>query len=142
MIAPAAGTGFAGRGSSNSAGQMVRVTVRVSTIGAGWAARGVAQAVSVADKQAASITRGGGNGSRGTGFPFSGGSGASFRASDRSDRALLGPGFPIIGVGGILCARDAVEKIKAGADVVQIYTGLIYRGPSLVLQVARALRRA
>ena len=57
-------------------------------------------------------------------------------------RALLGPGFPIIGVGGILCAQDAVEKIRAGADVVQIYTGLIYRGPSLVLQVARALRRS
>ena len=57
-------------------------------------------------------------------------------------RALLGPGFPIIGVGGILSARDAVEKIRAGADVVQIYTGLIYRGPSLVLQVARALRRS
>ncbi|WP_024537651.1 quinone-dependent dihydroorotate dehydrogenase [Comamonas badia] len=57
-------------------------------------------------------------------------------------RALLGPGFPIIGVGGILRAQDAVEKIRAGADVVQIYTGLIYRGPSLVLQAARALRRS
>ncbi len=73
-------------------------------------------------------------------------SGAPLRQASNSIihqlRALLGPGFPIIGVGGILCARDAVEKIKAGADVVQIYTGLIYRGPSLVLQVARALRRA
>jgi len=57
-------------------------------------------------------------------------------------RARLGPDFPIIGVGGILTAADAVEKIRAGADVVQIYTGLIYRGPSLVLQVARALRAA
>ena len=55
-------------------------------------------------------------------------------------RARLGPGFPIIGVGGILTAADAVEKIRAGADAVQIYTGLIYRGPSLVLQTARALR--
>ncbi|QEA11574.1 quinone-dependent dihydroorotate dehydrogenase [Comamonas flocculans] len=55
-------------------------------------------------------------------------------------RARLGAGFPIIGVGGILRARDALEKIRAGADAVQIYTGLIYRGPSLVLQTARALR--
>ncbi|MCZ2102936.1 MAG: quinone-dependent dihydroorotate dehydrogenase [Comamonadaceae bacterium] len=57
-------------------------------------------------------------------------------------RALLGPDFPIIGVGGILTARDAVEKLRAGADVVQIYTGLIYRGPTLALQAARALRDA
>ncbi|MBN9330176.1 MAG: dihydroorotate dehydrogenase (quinone) [Comamonas sp. SCN 67-35] len=57
-------------------------------------------------------------------------------------RARLGAGFPIIGVGGILSAADAVEKIRAGADVVQLYTGLIYRGPSLVMQVARALRAA
>jgi dihydroorotate dehydrogenase len=57
-------------------------------------------------------------------------------------RARLGTGFPIIGVGGILSAADAVEKIRAGADVVQLYTGLIYRGPSLVMQVARALRAA
>jgi dihydroorotate dehydrogenase len=56
-------------------------------------------------------------------------------------RAALGPRFPIIGVGGILSAEDAVAKIKAGADVVQIYTGLIYRGPALVDQIARALKR-
>jgi dihydroorotate dehydrogenase len=56
-------------------------------------------------------------------------------------RAALGPGFPIIGVGGIMSAEDAVSKIDAGADVVQIYTGLIYRGPDLVNQVARALKR-
>ena len=56
-------------------------------------------------------------------------------------RAALGPGFPIIGVGGILSAQDAVDKIQAGADVVQIYTGLIYRGPQLVDEVARALKR-
>ena len=36
---------------------------------------------------------------------------------------------------------DAVSKVKAGADLVQIYTGLIYRGPALVPEVARALRR-
>jgi dihydroorotate dehydrogenase len=56
-------------------------------------------------------------------------------------RQALGPGFPIIGVGGILSAEDAVSKIRAGADVVQIYTGLIYKGPALVDQVAKALKR-
>lgn len=55
-------------------------------------------------------------------------------------RAALGPGFPIIGVGGVMSARDALSKVQAGADVVQIYTGLIYRGPALVDEVARALR--
>ncbi|HUR88193.1 MAG TPA: quinone-dependent dihydroorotate dehydrogenase [Ramlibacter sp.] len=55
-------------------------------------------------------------------------------------RTALGSRFPIIGVGGIMSAADAVSKIEAGADVVQIYTGLIYRGPDLVEEVARALR--
>lgn len=55
-------------------------------------------------------------------------------------RTALGAGYPIIGVGGILSADDAVAKLQAGADVVQIYTGLIYRGPELVDQVARELR--
>jgi dihydroorotate dehydrogenase len=55
-------------------------------------------------------------------------------------RSELGKGFPIIGVGGILSAEDAVEKIRAGADVVQIYTGLIYQGPALVNQAARAIQ--
>ncbi|MFM8691455.1 MAG: quinone-dependent dihydroorotate dehydrogenase [Limnohabitans sp.] len=54
-------------------------------------------------------------------------------------RAALGPEFPIIGVGGILEGRDAAAKIEAGADVVQLYTGLIYRGPALVSEVARTL---
>ncbi len=57
-------------------------------------------------------------------------------------RAALGAAFPIIGVGGILSAEDAVSKLRAGADVVQIYTGLIYKGPALVGQAAAALRRA
>ncbi len=56
-------------------------------------------------------------------------------------RAALGKGFPIIGVGGVMSAEDAVSKIRAGADVVQIYTGLIYRGPDLVTQAARAIRQ-
>ena len=56
-------------------------------------------------------------------------------------RAALGPQFPIIGVGGILSAQDAVDKIKAGADVVQIYTGLIYKGPDLVRDAAEAIQQ-
>jgi dihydroorotate dehydrogenase len=56
-------------------------------------------------------------------------------------RQHLGAQFPIIGVGGILSAYDAVSKIEAGADVVQIYTGLIYKGPALVHEVAKALRQ-
>lgn len=60
----------------------------------------------------------------------------------RSLRAHLGPDFPIIGVGGIMDAEDALEKIDAGANVVQIYSGLVYRGPQLVTDVATALRDA
>ena len=55
-------------------------------------------------------------------------------------RAELGAAFPIIGVGGILSAADAVSKIKAGADLVQVYTGLIYQGPDLVTAAAKAIR--
>lgn len=47
--------------------------------------------------------------------------------------------IPIIGVGGILNGIDAEEKIRAGASLVQLYTGLIYRGPELVTEVAREL---
>ena len=54
-------------------------------------------------------------------------------------RQQLGAGYPIIGVGGITSAKTALSKIEAGADLVQIYTGLIYRGPGLVSDVARAL---
>ena len=55
-------------------------------------------------------------------------------------RAALGKSFPIIGVGGVMSAADAVAKISAGADVVQIYTGLIYQGPRLVRQAAVAIK--
>ena len=58
----------------------------------------------------------------------------------RQLRAALGADFPIIGVGGILSGAHAVAKIEAGADMVQIYTGLIYKGPALVHEVAQALR--
>jgi dihydroorotate dehydrogenase len=56
-------------------------------------------------------------------------------------RAHLGAGYPIIGVGGILSGHDAIEKIRAGADVVQLYSGLIYKGPELVTQAASALQQ-
>lgn len=58
----------------------------------------------------------------------------------RQLRAALGRDFPIIGVGGILSAQDAVSKIDAGADLVQIYTGLIYQGPALVKAAALAIK--
>ncbi len=58
----------------------------------------------------------------------------------RQLRARLGQGYPIIGVGGILSGADAASKIDAGADVVQVYSGLIYKGPALVTEVAQALR--
>ena len=55
-------------------------------------------------------------------------------------RSALGAGFPIIGVGGVMTAADAVSKIRAGADLVQIYTGLIYSGPDLVKQAAALIK--
>jgi dihydroorotate dehydrogenase len=47
--------------------------------------------------------------------------------------------IPVIGVGGILSGSDAAEKIAAGASLVQVYSGLIYRGPALVKDICRAL---
>lgn len=55
-------------------------------------------------------------------------------------RAALGKGFPIIGVGGVMSGVDAVSKIRAGADVVQIYTGFIYSGPKLVKEATLAIK--
>jgi dihydroorotate dehydrogenase len=54
-------------------------------------------------------------------------------------RAALGAAFPIIGVGGVMSAADARAKREAGADLVQIYTGFIYKGPVLVTESALAL---
>jgi len=51
----------------------------------------------------------------------------------------LNGALPIIGVGGIMSGADAQAKIDAGAELVQIYTGLIYRGPGLVAECAEAL---
>ncbi len=65
---------------------------------------------------------------------------------DKSNRVIrklaaqLQGALPIIGVGGILSGADAVEKIQAGASLVQIYSGLIYRGPALVQECRAAMR--
>lgn len=47
--------------------------------------------------------------------------------------------FPIIGVGGIHCAADALEKLDAGASLVQLYTGFIYEGPGLIKEINKAI---
>ena len=47
--------------------------------------------------------------------------------------------FPIIASGGIMSADDAIEKINAGADLVQIYTGFIYEGPALIRRILKKL---
>ena len=57
--------------------------------------------------------------------------------ADTSNKA-----FPIIGVGGIHSAEDALEKLNAGADLIQIYTGFIYEGPALVKRINKAVLRA
>jgi dihydroorotate dehydrogenase len=56
-------------------------------------------------------------------------------------RVHLHPDIPIIGVGGISSGADAVAKVAAGARLVQLYTGLIYRGPALIGECIDALRR-
>jgi len=59
----------------------------------------------------------------------------------RGLKAELGDALPIIGVGGIFSGTDAQAKIDAGASLVQLYSGLIYRGPALVHECAAALRK-
>ena len=54
--------------------------------------------------------------------------------------AALQGALPIIGVGGILKGADAVEKMQAGAALVQIYSGLIYRGTDLIAECANAIK--
>ena len=54
--------------------------------------------------------------------------------ADKSQKA-----FPIIGVGGIHSAKDALEKLEAGADLIQVYTGFIYQGPALIKSINKAL---
>jgi len=57
--------------------------------------------------------------------------------SEKSNKA-----FPIIGVGGIHCPEDALEKLNAGANLLQLYTGFIYEGPSLVKSINKAILKA
>ena len=57
--------------------------------------------------------------------------------SEKSNKA-----FPIIGVGGIHSPEDALEKIAAGASLVQLYTGFVYEGPGLIKEINRALLKA
>lgn len=58
----------------------------------------------------------------------------------RALKARIGDQLPIIGVGGIMSGADAREKISAGASLVQLYSGLIYRGPGLIAECASALK--
>ena len=55
--------------------------------------------------------------------------------------AELGERLPIIGVGGIVDGESAAEKIRAGAKLVQVYTGFIYRGPALICEAVEAIRK-
>ena len=54
--------------------------------------------------------------------------------SEKSNKA-----FPIIGVGGIHSAEDAIEKLEAGASLIQLYTGFIYEGPALIKRINKAI---
>ncbi|MDH4092238.1 MAG: quinone-dependent dihydroorotate dehydrogenase [Cyclobacteriaceae bacterium] len=65
--------------------------------------------------------------------------------SDRSTavirylREQLGKEFPIIGVGGIMTPEDALQKLDAGADLIQLYTGFIYEGPGVVKRISKEI---
>lgn len=54
-------------------------------------------------------------------------------------RREMGPDYPIIGVGGIMSVDDALEKLNAGADLIQLYTGFVYEGPGFVKRILKAL---
>lgn len=54
-------------------------------------------------------------------------------------REHLPPDFPIVAVGGIMNEKDAIEKLKAGADLIQLYTGFVYEGPALVKRINKAI---
>jgi dihydroorotate dehydrogenase len=54
--------------------------------------------------------------------------------SDKSAKA-----FPIIGVGGIHTAEDAIEKLNAGASLVQVYTGFVYEGPAIAKKICKGI---
>jgi dihydroorotate dehydrogenase len=54
-------------------------------------------------------------------------------------RAELGPGFPLIGVGGIVSADHAQATLRAGANLIQVYTGFAFRGSALIEEIVGAL---
>ena len=54
-------------------------------------------------------------------------------------RKELGNNFPIIGVGGIMTKQDAIEKFNSGANLIQLYTGFIYKGPGLIGDINKAI---
>lgn len=54
-------------------------------------------------------------------------------------RKQLGSSYPIIAVGGIMSPQDAIDKLRAGADLIQLYTGFIYEGPSIVKRINKAI---
>jgi dihydroorotate dehydrogenase len=59
----------------------------------------------------------------------------------RKLRAAVGPELPIIGVGGIMNGQDAADKIEAGANLVQVYSGFIYEGPGLIKDSVKAISK-
>jgi dihydroorotate dehydrogenase len=70
-------------------------------------------------------------------------SGAPLRARSTEIISYLAKsGLPIIGVGGIFSATDALEKLRAGASLIQVYTGLVYEGPGIAGEIVRGLKWA
>ncbi len=57
----------------------------------------------------------------------------------RKVRERVGPGYPLVGVGGVFTVDDVREKLEAGADLVQIYTSFVYEGPGVARRLARAI---
>lgn len=54
-------------------------------------------------------------------------------------RSKLGKSYPIIGVGGIMSEQDALDKLNAGADLIQLYTGFVYEGPALIKRINKKI---
>jgi dihydroorotate dehydrogenase len=100
--------------------------------------RGLAIDGAIATNTTTDLARLGVEDSRGGGL-----SGAPLRAKSLATlqtlRRELGPDFPIIGVGGIVDAASALERLAAGATLVQLYTGFVYRGPALLNDILDAI---
>lgn len=67
-----------------------------------------------------------------------------FRSNEvlKQIRKQLGEDYLIIGVGGIFSAADALEKIKSGADLIQLYTGFVYEGPGLIREIQQSFEES